>query len=121
VLVARRANNVAGERLYKDMQKRPDAYGINGGYREFAAFVNDCNSATAGPPLDGFSAHQAERLGSGGNLDWAVLVTKLRVYPDEIRRVDDVPVAAESRVISRIFTERLEFLTSHDSRDAMAN
>ncbi|MEU5096954.1 hypothetical protein [Streptomyces sp. NPDC020996] len=107
--------------LLKDAQRRPGAYGLNGGYREFIAFINGCNAATGGHLLDGFSAHLAKRLGSGGNLYWALLVAKLGVAPDGIRRVDDISEAAENQVVSRLFAELLEFLETHDSRDVVAN
>ncbi|MFG3295260.1 hypothetical protein ACGF3G_41500 [Streptomyces sp. NPDC048179] len=108
-------------RLFRDVQKRPDAYGLNWGYREFVAFVNGCNSAANGRLLDGFSAYLAERLGSGGNLYWALLVAKLGVPSVEIRRVDDVSGAAESQVILRLFAELLEFLSYRGSKEIVAN
>ncbi|MFG2783832.1 hypothetical protein ACGFY7_39125 [Streptomyces prunicolor] len=106
-------------RLFRDVQKRPDAYGLNGGYREFVAFVNGCNSATGGRLLDGFSAYLAERMGAGNNLYWALLVAQLGVSPGEIRCVDDISGEAERRVVSRLFAELLEFLENRDSRDVV--
>ncbi|MFF5145284.1 hypothetical protein ACFY6U_37160 [Streptomyces sp. NPDC013157] len=108
-------------RLLRDVQKRPDAYGLNGGYREFVAFVNGCNSATGGRLLDGFSAYLAQSFGSGGNLYWALLVAKLGVAPNEIRHVDDISGAAEMQVVSRLFVELLKFLESRESVDIMSN
>jgi len=108
-------------RLFRDVQKRPDAYGLNGGYREFVAFLNGCNSATGGRLLGGFSAYLAERLGSGSNLYWALLVAKMGVSPNEIRRVDDISGESERQVVSRLFAELLEFLESRDSKDVVVN
>ncbi|MDV7220178.1 hypothetical protein [Streptomyces prunicolor] len=108
-------------RLFKDAQKHPDAYGLNRRYREFVAFVNGCNSATAGHLLDGFPEHLAERLGSGGNLYWALLVAKLGVSPGEIRRVDDTSGEVEKQIVSCLFAELLKFFESRDSGDVAVN
>ncbi|MFJ6393904.1 hypothetical protein ACIQJT_40735 [Streptomyces sp. NPDC091972] len=105
-------------RLLMDVQKRPNAYGLDGGYREFVAFVNGCNAATRGELLNGFSAHLAARLGGGSNLYWALLVAKLGVAPNEIRCVEDVSKAVEDQVVTRLFAELLDFLASRDQKGA---
>ncbi|MFE9969057.1 hypothetical protein [Streptomyces sp. NPDC005525] len=100
------------ERIVSDVYKRPNAYGLNGGYREFVAFLNGVNAASEGRLLDGFSASLANRLGGGGNLYWALLVAQLALAPRLVRHLGEITEADQSRVVDVLFRELGEFVKS---------
>ncbi|WP_149831356.1 hypothetical protein [Streptomyces tailanensis] len=97
-------------RLFSDVQRRPDAYGLNGGYREHVAFINGCNAATGAELLQGFSECLAAKLGEGENLYWALLVANLASSPVRVRRLDDLSRQQEERAVAVLFDELLDFL-----------
>ncbi|MEU9446698.1 hypothetical protein AB0D42_38925 [Streptomyces sp. NPDC048304] len=94
-----------------DVKKRPSAYGLDGGYREFVAFINGANAACEGRLLRGFSDFLAGKLGAGENLYWALLVAKIAAAPEPVVSPDEVLGAQEQAVIDCLFRELLEFLS----------
>ncbi|HET9142308.1 hypothetical protein [Actinophytocola sp.] len=63
--------------LLGNVQRRPGAYGLDGSYREFVAFVNGCDARQDWLLLNGFREWLAERLGRGANLVWWELVRQI--------------------------------------------
>ncbi|GAA2723374.1 hypothetical protein [Actinocorallia aurantiaca] len=75
--------------LLRDVQRRPGAYGLDGSYREFVAFINGCNAIADRSPLDGFREWLAERLGLGANLVWWELVRRIHGSEHEASPADE--------------------------------
>ncbi|MGW1674672.1 hypothetical protein [Streptomyces sp. NPDC002324] len=98
------------ELLLSDIQRRPDSYGMKGGYREYVAFLNGANSALDGMLLTGFSAHLAAKLGAGQNLYWALLVAQGALAPRAINDLDEIRQWEEGGVIDLLFRELSEFV-----------
>lgn len=96
--------------LFSDVRRRPNSYGLNGGYREFVAFINGCNAATGAELLQGFSERLAAKVGDGANLYWALLVVNLASSPVRVRHLDDLSEQQQERAIAVLFDELLEFL-----------
>lgn len=63
--------------LLTDVQRRPNAYGLDGSYGQAVAFVTGCDAGNAWGLLVGFSQWLAMRSGEGANLAWPVLVLKI--------------------------------------------
>ncbi|MEU1627053.1 hypothetical protein ABZ746_17370 [Streptomyces sp. NPDC020096] len=63
--------------LLRNVEHRPSAYGLDGSYREFVAFVNGCDASRDRELLSDFPEWLAERLGRGANLVWWELVRQL--------------------------------------------
>ncbi|WP_317441970.1 hypothetical protein [Streptomyces collinus] len=97
-------------RIFSDVKRRPSAYGLNGGYREFVAFLNGANAASGGKLLRGFSDFLAGKIGSGQNLYWALLVAQIAAAPEPIASPDEILGAQEQVAIDCLFRELLEFL-----------
>lgn len=97
--------------VLSDVKKRPSAYGLNGGYREFVAFINGANAASGGNLLQGFSAFLAAKLGEGENLYWALLVAKIALSPATVTSPDGVLGLHEQVAVDCLFRETLEFLS----------
>ncbi|NEA61529.1 hypothetical protein [Streptomyces sp. SID12488] len=97
-------------RIFSDVRRRPNSYGLNGGYREFVAFINGCNAATGAELLQGFPERLAAKLGSGANLYWALLVANLASSPVRVRHLDDLSQQQQERAVAVLFDELLEFL-----------
>ncbi|MFF4815792.1 hypothetical protein ACFY2K_14535 [Kitasatospora sp. NPDC001309] len=92
--------------LLQNVQRRPGAYGLDGSYREFVAFINGCDAMQDWGLLKGFGEWLAERLGHGANLVWWELVRQIFVS-------DHGSVAGESddeALCSRMFVLMGEFL-----------
>jgi len=70
--------------LLRNLQRRPGAYGLNGSYREFVAFINGCDAIQDWELLGGFRERLAQRLGHGSNLVWWELVRQIFVSEREI-------------------------------------
>jgi len=65
-----------------DVRRRTDAYGLDGSFREYVAFVNGYDMAWNDTQDDhrllaGFSRWLGEQLGGGGNVVWWNLVLRL--------------------------------------------
>lgn len=86
--------------LLNDIKKRPNSYGLDGGYREYVAFFNGVNAATCGRLLEGFSEHLARKLGEGQNLYWALIVVRLGVAPREVRDINELREAKRKRSLN---------------------
>ncbi|MER8115612.1 hypothetical protein [Streptomyces sp. NPDC094031] len=84
----------------RDVQRRPGAYGLDGSYRNYVAFINGGDAATDGELLRGLRPWLAERLGHGANLVWWVLVEK--TYAAEAGVPSDAPLADED-LCDRLF------------------
>ncbi|MFE7608254.1 hypothetical protein [Streptomyces celluloflavus] len=63
--------------LLLNMERRPGAYGLNGSYQDFVAFINGCDAIQDWTLLLGFRDWLAERLGRGTNLVWWELVRQI--------------------------------------------
>ncbi|WP_318205838.1 hypothetical protein [Streptomyces sp. SCL15-4] len=96
--------------ILSDVKRRPGAYGLDGGYREFVAFINGANAAHQGRLLQGFSSFLAGKLGEGENLYWSLLVAKISMAPHLVSSPDDVLGSNEGVAIECLFREILEFL-----------
>ncbi|MGR6973957.1 hypothetical protein ACU639_30915 [Streptomyces cynarae] len=69
----------------RDVHRRPGAYGIDGSYGNYVAFINGGDAATDGELLRGFRSWLAERLGHGTNLVWWALVQEICVSEAGVR------------------------------------
>lgn len=77
----------------RDVHRRPGAYGLDGSYLSYVAFINGGDAATDGQLLRGFRPWLAERLGHGTNLVWWALVRK--ICAAEIGIPSDAPLDNE--------------------------
>lgn len=93
------------------VQGRPGAYGLNGSYREYVAFINGCDAIRDWSLLGGFREWLARRLGHGMNLVWWELVRQIAVA----ERGDGSGEPEESILIDRMFELIDEFLIQRAS------
>jgi hypothetical protein len=91
----------------RNVERRPGAYGLDGSYREFVAFVNGCDASRDWELLAGFREWIAQRLGHGSNLVWWELVRQLCVAERE-GEMDD------QTLCGRMFALLNEFLSRED-------
>ncbi|MYR60132.1 hypothetical protein GTY54_29165 [Streptomyces sp. SID625] len=98
--------------LFSDVRARPNAYGLNGSFRELVAFVNGCNAATGTDLLHGFSRRMAIRLGWGENLYWALLVANIALPSARVQSLDNLGRQYDERLTAVLFDELLDFLSS---------
>lgn len=100
--------------LLRRIRDRPGAYGLNGSYREFVAFINGCDAIQEQDPLDGFREWLALRLGRGANLVWWELVRQIAVA----EQGNEYDSPEESILTDRTFELLDEFLTRRASNPA---
>ncbi|MFH8336527.1 hypothetical protein [Streptomyces sp. AM6-12] len=89
-----------------DVRRRPGAYGLDGSYLNYVAFINGGDAATDGALLRGFRPWLAEKLGHGTNLVWWALVQKL--HAAETGVPSDAPLADEA-LCDRLFSLLSEY------------
>ena len=95
--------------LLQLVERRPGAYGLDGSYREFVAFINGCDAIADGEPLAGLREWLAERLGRGANLVWWELVRQIH------RSGRDAPPSDET-LVPAMFALLREFIAHRDGR-----
>lgn len=100
--------------LLRRIRDRPGAYGLNGSYREFVAFINGCDAIQERDPLDGFREWLALRLGRGANLVWWELVRQIAVA----EQGNEYDSPEDSILTDRTFELLDEFLTRRASNPA---
>ncbi|MEU1625331.1 hypothetical protein ABZ746_08350 [Streptomyces sp. NPDC020096] len=93
--------------LLRNVQQRPGAYGLDGSYREFVAFVNGYDASRDWELLSGFREWLAERLGHGTNLVWWELVRQLCAVEPE-GAVDDQTLCGRMFALLNEFLNRKE-------------
>ncbi|MET9078857.1 hypothetical protein ABZX95_43600 [Streptomyces sp. NPDC004232] len=91
----------------RDAHRRPGAYGLDGSYLNYVAFINGGDAATDGELLRGFRPWLAERLGHGTNLVWWALVQE--IYAAEANVPSDAPSANED-LCNLLFSLLSEYL-----------
>ncbi|MEV7355121.1 hypothetical protein [Kitasatospora sp. NPDC091276] len=94
--------------LLRNVQRRPGAYGLDGSYREFVAFINGCDAMQDWELLKGFRQWLAERLGRGANLVWWELVRQIFVSDNG----DGTGESEDEALCSRMFVLMSEFLAN---------
>ncbi|MFF3918458.1 hypothetical protein ACFYZB_34270 [Streptomyces sp. NPDC001852] len=92
----------------QDVHRRPGAYGLDGSYLNYVAFVNGADAASDGELLRNFRPWLAERLGRGTNLVWWVLVQDIYVADADVP--GDAPLDNEA-LCNRMFSLLIEYLT----------
>ncbi|GAB2620254.1 hypothetical protein GCM10027168_60400 [Streptomyces capparidis] len=61
-------------RLFSEIRKRPSAYGLDGTYKEYVAFVTGCDAGNEWGLLAGFPEWLAMKAGREANATWSSLV-----------------------------------------------
>lgn len=93
--------------LLQHLERRPGAYGLDGSYREFVAFINGCDAIADQAPLTGLREWLAGRLGRGANLVWWELVRQIH------RSEQSAPLTDET-LVPTMFALLREFTLHRD-------
>lgn len=98
-------------RLFADVRRRPDAYFLDGSFRDAVAFVTGCDAGNAQGLLIGFSEWLAIRLDCEADLPWpelVVMAARVPVASADIKNGVDESINA--RLVDTLFALLDEFL-----------
>lgn len=94
-----------------DVRRRPAAYGLDGSYTNFVAFINGADAATGSELLRAFRPWLAHKLGRGANLVWWVLVQELFATEAGAQRMT---MLYEAQLCERMFDLLAEYFADRD-------
>ncbi|MFW5420881.1 hypothetical protein J0910_30125 [Nocardiopsis sp. CNT-189] len=95
--------------LFRDAQKRPNAYGISGNYSEMVAFIMGCDAGNEWGLLAGFPHWLALRYGLEANLSWPAMIERISTQTpkgESLSRDDDHKISTLFQHVESFLEER---------------
>lgn len=104
--------------LFQDLRRRPNAYGLSGGFGEYVAFINGCDAGNEWGLLVGFPEWLELETGIGANLTWEAQILTEASIPHTVELRRDTP--ENSAAVTLLFDRLISFLSARGGRGSIS-
>lgn len=103
--------------LPADIRRRPGAYGLDGTFWCYAAYLNGCHEGSGRTALAGFREWLAEELGHGTNLIWEALALRPVLPAVDASRFRSLTADEDAAAVTGLFNLLGQFRESRTPSD----
>ncbi|WAP55280.1 hypothetical protein [Streptomyces sp. S465] len=105
--------------LFTDTHRRPNAYGLDGSYHQYVAFITGCDAGNDWGLLVGFPEWLALKAGTEANVAWPSLVLKVAEQFGAGDYSSDAK--SNSKAVAALFSLLDEFLSERAGAKGASN